>query len=70
MLLDYYSIVKIMAVMKKISKLPLPPISPTSPSNIVYEDLIEIVTNDVKNDVDNIIGSYSISTILLEGGRG
>ena len=38
----------------------------TPPSNFVYEDLIEIV----KDDVGNIGCSYIISTKLLEGGKG
>ena len=46
--------------MKRIIKVPTPP------SNVVHEDLIEIV----KNDVVNIECSYVISTTLFEEGRG
>ena len=42
------------------------PFPPTSPSNVVYEELIEVV----KNDVGNIKSSLIISTTLLEGGMG
>ena len=62
-LLGNHRIPKIKAVMKKILKLLLPPHFLPSPSKqcCLYEDMIEIVENDV---------IIIISTTLLEGGRG
>ena len=48
--------------MKEILKLPLPPHSPTPASNIVDEDLIEMV----KDGIGNIECRYIISTTLPE----
>ena len=56
--------------MKKIVRLRLSPYSPSPSlppsSNVVYEDMIDIV----EIDVGKRVRSYITSTTLLEGGRG
>ena len=54
--------------MKKIVQLRLPPYSPSLPSpssNVVREDMIDIV----EIDVGKLVRSYITSTTLLEGGE-
>ena len=46
------------------SPLPSPPLPPSS--NVVYEDMIDIV----EIDVGKLVRSYITSTTLIEGGRG
>ena len=58
--------------MKKIVQLRLSPYSPLPPlplppsSNVVYEDMIDIV----EIDDGKLVHSYITSTTLIEGGRG